>query len=116
MKIGSYAFGRMEINGETVKDDLMVVGDEIKRGWRRKEGHKLYSADLKWIVERDPSFLIIGKGKSGLMSVPEDTRSYLEEKNIRFRALGTEEAVRIFNEKNAEESAGKVAGAFHLTC
>lgn len=116
MKVSSYSFGRMEIDGETVTNDLMIAGSEIKRGWRRKEGHSLRPEDLEWLMDKDPSILIIGTGNSGLMSVLKETESYLKEKGIEFKALRTKDAVREFNEKTEEENPERVAGAFHLTC
>ncbi len=115
MKINSYSFGRMEIDGETVTDDLMVCGEELKIGWWRKEGHNLRPEDLEWVTKREPSFLVIGTGKSGLMSVPRKTKSFLEREGIDFLALPTGEAMDKFNEKTEEEDL-KLAGAFHLTC
>ena len=117
MKINSYSFGSMEINGQSYTDDLMIVGTEIKTGWYRKKGHELNPEDLSWIIDRSPEVLIIGTGKSGLVSVPERTREFLNSKNIEFEMDKTGEAVNLFNAKIQDrDRASKVGGVFHLTC
>ncbi|MFP4588583.1 MAG: Mth938-like domain-containing protein [Candidatus Bipolaricaulota bacterium] len=117
MKIESYSFGNMKIDGKTYSNDLMIVDNEIRPDWYRDKGHSLASDDLKWIIEKAPEVLIVGSGKSGLMKVPQRTRDYLEQKGINYTIERTDQAVEVYNERlDSESRKEKVAGAFHLTC
>ncbi len=112
MKIESYSFGRMVIDGRTYTSDLIVVGDEVFPNWWRKEGHRLQSDDLKTVIEKKPDVLIIGTGAHGIMTVPAETLKYLEEAGIEVISQPTGQAVETFNQITDR----KKAAAFHLTC
>lgn len=114
MKIESYSFGRMRVDGEKYGNDLMICGDSIKSNWVREEGHLLKPKDLEWIVEREPDLLIVGKGSSGRMKLAAGTRSSLQESGVELWLGTTEEAVDYFNSKQVGSEL--VAAAFHLTC
>jgi hypothetical protein len=117
VKIESYSFGKMVVDGRVYRNDLIICGGEVLENWRRESGHTLRKRDLGWLLERDPDLLLIGKGKNGRMSVPEETERELKEAGVKVRIADTEEAVRIFNKKREDSSyRGKLAGAFHLTC
>ncbi|MDH7494218.1 MAG: MTH938/NDUFAF3 family protein [Candidatus Saccharicenans sp.] len=112
MRIESYSFGRLVIEGKTYAADLIIVGEEILPNWWRREGHSLCPEDLKLIIERKPEILVIGTGAYGAMDVPYETEKFLEEEGIEIIWKPTGEAVDIFN----SISGRKKAGAFHLTC
>lgn len=114
LKVESYSFGRMIIDGQNYRNDLMICGDEIKSNWVRKEGHLLKSDDLGWIVEKEPDLLIVGKGSSGRMKIEERTRSRLKERGIEVWSDKTDEAVDYFNSK--QDGGELVSAAYHLTC
>ena len=40
LKIETYSFGRMIIDGKKYGNDLMICGDSVKSNWVRKEGHR----------------------------------------------------------------------------
>ncbi len=117
MKIQSYSFGEMIIDGERYNNDLMIVGEEIQTNWYRKRGHNLYPEDINWILNRDPGLLIIGQGKSGRMRVSNEIQHLLNDKHIQFQIAPTGEAVKYFNNAHKNEDKSQtIAGAFHLTC
>ncbi|MEM2917893.1 MAG: MTH938/NDUFAF3 family protein [Candidatus Altiarchaeota archaeon] len=115
MKIDSYKFGRIVINGKEYKKDLIILPDRIRENWFRKEGHELCLEDIPEIFENkyENFTLIIGTGYNGLMQVPEDVIKRIKAKGIDVIIKTTNEAVKIFNEKAGKE---KVIAAFHLTC
>ena len=47
MKIDSYSFGRIVINGKTYTSDVIIFPDKVDASWWRKEGHLLQLADGK---------------------------------------------------------------------
>jgi len=112
MKIESYSFGRMVIDGRTYTSDLIIVGDEVFPNWWRKEGHRLQPEDLKTVIEKKPDVLVIGIGAHGIMTVPVETIMYLEEAGIEVICQPTGQAVESFNQITGREKAA----AFHLTC
>ncbi|MFP4622080.1 MAG: Mth938-like domain-containing protein [Bacteroidales bacterium] len=113
--IQEYGFGKMVIDGETYKQDLIITRDGVIPEWWRNKGHQLQLDDLKEVLEtHKPDILVVGKGQFGMMSIEQDITDYLHEKNISLEHKKTGKAVQIFNKLFNE---GKnVVGAFHLTC
>lgn len=113
-QVDSYEFGRIVINGEEYRNDIIVLRDELITDWWRKESHSLHPEDLEQLLERDFNVLVVGTGNSGRMKVPDKVLEFLEEKGIEIVVLETSKAVKEFNIllKNNENPAG----AFHLTC
>ncbi|MGE5301141.1 MAG: Mth938-like domain-containing protein [Acidobacteriota bacterium] len=113
MHIDDYAFGKIVIDGQSYTSDVIIYPDRVDASWWRKEGHTLREADLSDILAEAPEILVIGTGFSGVMQVPEQTANFLKSKGIGVYIEKTGRAVQLFNEKKA---AGKIIGAFHLTC
>ncbi len=111
--IDSYEFGRIVINGKRYDSDLIVFSDKVRSGWWRKEGHRLHVEDLKDVLEVKPEVLVVGTGYSGLMTVPPETRKYVESEGIELMAQKTTEACETFNRL---VKSRKVVAALHLTC
>ena len=111
--IGSYDFGRITVDGKCYSTDLLVFPDEIKTGWRRKEGHRLQIADLKEVLEAKPEVLVVGTGYSWMMDVPPETRRSIESEGIQLIVQKTAEACQTFNQLIESR---KVVAALHLTC
>ena len=121
MRIDSYSFGVMKVDGAEYRGDLIVFAsrgagapDKVRSNWWRKEGHSLAIEDLDDVLAFKPDILVIGKGASGLMKVPASTQETLQEQGIEVVATNTGRAWGIFNEQIG--AGKKVAGAFHLTC
>lgn len=114
MKIDSYSFGRMKVEGKEYTNDLIIYPDKIETDWWRKEGHSLCLDDLKDVIGYKPDCLIVGQGANSQMSVPGQIKNRLEEKGIKVLSGPTEKMYKIFNQYI--EKGKKVAGAFHLTC
>ncbi len=114
MHIDSYEFGRIVIGGRTYTPDCLIVSDAVRPNWWRKQGHLLCPEDLSQVIEAAPSIVVIGAGASAMMRVPDQSRKFLEQQNIRVEVLDTKRAVARFNELSL---AGEpVAAALHLTC
>jgi hypothetical protein len=111
--IDSYEFGRIVINGKRYDSDLIVFSDKVRSGWWRKEGHRLHVEDLKEVLEVKPEVLVVGTGYSGLMTVPPETRKYIESTGIELMVQKTTEACETFNRL---VKSRKVVAALHLTC
>ncbi len=114
MRIDSYSFGVMKVNGAEYRTDLIVFPDRVRSDWWRKQGHILAIEDLDDVLDFKPEVLIVGKGISGLMQIPASTKKALQEKGIGLIAENTGRAWQLFNEQI--QKGKKVVGAFHLTC
>ena len=114
MRIESYEFGRIWIDGREYRNDVIVFPDRVLPEWWRKDGHSLAMEDLGPVVISGPDLLIVGRGAYGVMRIPEETREALQKKQIQLIDETTEKAIQIFNK---ETERGSIAvGAFHLTC
>ncbi|KXA92432.1 hypothetical protein AKJ64_03175 [candidate division MSBL1 archaeon SCGC-AAA259E17] len=113
MPIESYSFGNIVIDGEKYTNDVIVFPNGVKDNWWRKEGHSLHPEDIEDVVDRDPDVLIVGTGAYGKVSIPSDTREYIESRGIELVAEKTREAVETLRDIKDEE---KAVAALHLTC
>jgi hypothetical protein len=112
--IESYDFGRISVNGIVYTKDVIVTGEKTIAGWIRKEGHLLQVADIRQAIEEcAPEIAIVGTGYDGMMSVPEETRLYLQKKGIELFVEKTRDACDLFNELSTNRRA---LAALHLTC
>lgn len=114
MRIDSYSFGVMKVDGKEYRQDLIVFPDKVRSSWWRRQGHSLAIEDLQDILEFKPELLIIGTGDSGMMEIPAATEKALQDAGIEVIAQNTGQACSIFNEQI--KKGRKVVGAFHLTC
>lgn len=113
MKINSYSFGTIEVDGKRFDSDIIIYPDRIDGSWWRREGHDLALEDIESILDYKPDVLIIGTGYSGVMRVSPEIRKEIESRGIKIVVEMTGDATRIFNEISGKK---KVVGAFHLTC
>jgi hypothetical protein len=113
MMIEHYSFGRITIDGKTYTSDVIIYPGRVDSSWWRKEGHKLQIEDLKDVIEATPQILIVGTGAYGVMQVPKETLSFLQEKGIDVRIERTDKAVELFNKLRKGKTA---IAALHLTC
>ncbi|HYR02765.1 MAG TPA: MTH938/NDUFAF3 family protein, partial [Syntrophobacteria bacterium] len=104
----------MSVKGQTHRNDLKIIGDQVIGDWWRIEGHAVHEADIADILAAPVDVLVVGTGDAGRMQITPAAGRALERQGIQVLALPTGQAVGAFN---ALRSQGKrVAGAFHLTC
>ncbi|MHA1266628.1 MAG: Mth938-like domain-containing protein [Candidatus Helarchaeota archaeon] len=113
MRIESYEFGRIVIDGRSYTHDVIIFPNRVEDRWWRKKGHELNKDDINEIVKMAPEILVIGTGNSGLMQVPNDVRTYLKSQGIMIKIEKTQKACEIFNQLAQEK---RVIAALHLTC
>ena len=111
MKIQSYSFGEIIIDGKIHTEDVIIFPGKIESWWRN-ESHKVYPKDIEKIIKEKPDLLIFGNGAYGVMNVNEETKEILKQNNIEFIITKTSEACEIYN----KSSGKKVIAALHLTC
>ncbi|MBL7073958.1 Mth938-like domain-containing protein [candidate division KSB1 bacterium] len=113
MKIESYNFGSIVINGRHYSNDVIIFPDRVEANWWRRSGHELCLQDLEEVLKENPDTLVVGTGASGLMKILPETKTHLESKGIILIIKNTEEACRTFNQIG---DSGRVIAALHLTC
>ena len=113
MKIDSYSFDRIVIDGKAYTSDVIIYPGRIDASWWRKEGHLLQLADLTEALRAKPEVLIIGTGYSGVMRVPRETVDGIARQGIEVKAERTSKAVEEFNELQGKKI---VIAALHITC
>ena len=114
MKIKSYEFGRIEIDGKVYTSDVIIYDDHVNSSWWRKEGHYLQIEDIEEILAVKPDVIIIGTGKFDTMKVSNEVRKELESRGIEFLYSNTDDACNRHNEIFG--SSKRVVTALHLTC
>ena len=114
MRIQSYSFGVMKVDGKEYRQDLIIFPNRVRSNWWRKQGHSLAVEDLRDVIEFKPELLIVGTGDSGMMAIPAPTEKALQDAGIEVIAQNTGQACGIFNEQT--KKGKNVVGAFHLTC
>lgn len=114
MKIDSYGFGKIVIEGAAYSKDVIVMPGRVFSPWWRKDGHSLDPSDLEEVLKDAPEVLVVGTGAMGVMQVPEETMTFLGSRHIEVRVMRTGDAVVEYERLSA--SGKKAAAALHLTC
>jgi hypothetical protein len=113
VKIDSYSFGRIVIDGKTYTSDVIIYPGRVDASWRRKEGHLLLPGDVAEALRAKPDVLVIGTGYSGVMRVPRETVERIASRGIEVKVERTAKAVAAYNDL---EGAKTVIAALHITC
>jgi hypothetical protein len=111
-KLEGYEFGRILVDGEEHRRDLIVLPHRVVRGWWRRNGHALVLEDLDEVLDELPERLVIGTGADGRLTPDPAALEALRDRGIEVDAVPTGEAVRLF----AELDPTRTAAALHLTC
>ena len=113
MKIESFKFGSITIEGKTYTSDVIVYPDRVDDSWSREEEHRPQIREFTDIINAEPDILIIGTGYAGVLSIPDQIRNFLTSKGIEVRVDKTKQAIELFNTLQNSE---KVIAALHITC
>jgi len=111
-RVEGYQFGRVLVDGEEHRRDVIVLPNRVLGGWWRRDGHGLVLEDLEEVLTELPERLVIGTGAYGRLRPDPATIDALRQRGIEVDALPTGEAVRLFAELDPTRSAA----ALHLTC
>ena len=114
MRIETYQFGKMVIDGISYTHDLILHNDKVQSEWWRKRSHHLSLEDIPVLKKEKCDVFIVGTGRFGLMKVDKNVIDYCHQNEIKIIIKDTKSAVDTFNEL---ENKGKhIIAAFHLTC
>jgi hypothetical protein len=62
MKVDSYSFGKIVIQGTVFASDVIIYPSRVDAAWWRNEGHLLQVEDLAEALRTKPGVLVIGTG------------------------------------------------------
>lgn len=114
-RIEAYEFGRITVDGEEHRRDLIVLPERVASNWWRRDGHSLVLEDLDEVVDELPETLIVGCGAHDRLRPDPGVAEALARRGVEMEALPTGAAVRRYGELEAQNPAA-VAAALHLTC
>jgi hypothetical protein len=114
--INHYSFGRMDIDGQSHRDDLAILSDGKIQSWLfDTDSHNIFPTNLKHLISDGIKMLIIGTGYNGLGTLTEETQRYIKQlksRGIKVQVMDTGKAVQLYN---ASPKEGLLA-CFHLNC
>ena len=114
MKIDSYKFGHIVIEGKEYTSDVIIYHNWVDASWMRLEDHRLQPEDITDALNAQPDILIIGTGYAGVLMVPKEIATYIESHTIDVRIEKTGKAVELYN---SLLGTNKYAiAALHITC
>jgi hypothetical protein len=115
MRIDSYSFGGIRIDGRHYSKDVILLSGEVTSPWWREAGGHVYAVcDLEEVLAAAPEVVVLGTGCYGRVVIPEETRRAFSEVGSEIVVERTGEAVKRFNQ--LAEAGRDVAAALHLTC
>lgn len=110
MRIDGFAFGSIVINGEEHKQDVFVTNDSVEE---KESSHIITKDDIDKALLNEPDFIIIGRGTSGMVDIPDEIKGMVVQNNVELIEGKTPDAIKDFNKLKGKN---KVVGIFHLTC
>ncbi len=115
MKIDSYSFGRIQIDGKDYASDVVLLGEDVKSPWWREAGGHVYAVeDFEELLAAAPDVVVLGTGYFGRVKVLDETLTALAEAGSEIVVERTGGAVECFN--RFVDEGRDVAAALHLTC
>jgi hypothetical protein len=115
VKIDSYSFGNIRIDGRDYSRDVVLLGDHVISPWWREAGGHVYAVeDFSELLEAAPEVVVLGTGYFGRVKVLDETIKALAKAGSEIVVEKTGGAVEYYNRFAAE--GRDVAAALHLTC
>ncbi len=110
MRIEKFSFGTVVINGNEYKQDVFVTNDSVEE---KENSHKITKDDLDKILLYEPDIVVIGRGTSNNVEIPDEIKVMLAQNNIKLIDGKTPDVIEKFNKL---VSKNKIVGILHLTC
>jgi hypothetical protein len=110
-KINSSTFGSITVDNATYDHDIYIFpSGKVEE---RKYGHTFTKDQVEHVLKENPDVIVTGKGTSGLASLSNDARAFLENEGIEIIEARTPDIKDKFNKLNETR---KVAAIIHVTC
>jgi hypothetical protein len=113
MRIDSYSFGRIEVDGVFYSKDVIILTDRVvSPWWRDAGGHVFAPLDLADVIAAKPEAVVLGTGSFGRVTVLPELLQQMSGSEVVVERTGR--AVDIFN--RLSDDGRDVVAALHLTC
>jgi hypothetical protein len=115
MKFTGFSFGKLSVDGEKYKKDLVIDRGEVRKRKKRRSkkyrqlyGHTPLSLDenIPWKCKR----LVVGTG-GGALPIMDDVRREAKRRHVELIAVPTKKALELLTRAPAKTNA-----VLHLTC
>lgn len=110
-------WGKVEIDSNRVfKDAVLFPGGASEWDWNETNTHHqpgIMPADVEKLLDNGAEYIILSKGYYERLDTAPPTFQLLDEKNIPYKQLQTEEAVSAYNRVRKEKPVGAL---IHSTC
>ena len=111
IKVDSFIFGSIIINGRKFGDDVTVAWDgEVIT---KKSAHAFSVNDLRDMLIKAPEVVIIGTGTAGQVKIDPNVQITAGVEGVELIIKPTAQAIEEFNRQSKRR---KVIASFHLTC
>ena len=113
LKIDSYRHGRIEVDGKTYEQDIVIVGNRVLlcyQSYKRK--HRLNRAYIERLLSFEPEILIIGLGAGSNLGLTRKAFALLGESGVEWHVRPTKGAAKLYNKLRREK---RVVAVLHLT-
>ena len=115
MRIDSYSFGAIRIDGVEYSHDVILYREHATSPWWREAGSHVFAPpDLEQLIESGPETVVLGTGYFGRVRVQDDTVSAFADQGTKVVVEKTGRAVEEYN--RLVDEGVDVAAALHLTC
>ena len=112
--IENYTFGRIVVDGATYTNDIKIIDNTVIPEWWRKSGHTVAPADVSDLVDSQTDYVVIGKGKPGMMRTTEEVKRLFKDHGMILIEEKTSRAIKTYNQ--LIQQGKSVCAGFHLTC
>jgi len=118
-RIRHVSWGTLEVEGGEApfKDAKLYPGGARAWDWNETgTSHTpgIQPADVEELLEQGAEVVVLSRGMNERLQVMDETLQRLDEAGVTAHVLETEQAVRTYNELQAE--GVRVGGLFHSTC
>lgn len=110
LRIDKFSFGKIKVNGKEYRQDVFVTNESVEK---RQSSHTITRDDIDKALLIEPDFILIGKGTTGRVEIPEEIRGLVAKNNIELIEGRTTDVIEYFNKL---KNKSKIVGIFHLTC
>jgi len=117
-RITHLSWGQIEVDGQgsAFKDAKLFPGGAREWDWRETDTRHvpgIQPADIEELLKNGAQVVILSRGIDKRLQVCSETLQMLNDRNITFHILQSEEAVQLYNKLRENK---RVGGLFHSTC
>ena len=118
-RIEEISWGSIRVRGPdaSYKDAKLFPGGSREWDWNETGTEHvpgIQPADVEELLAHGARVVVLSRGMNRRLRVQDETLRRLEEEGVEVHVAPTEEAVRLYNEKQEEREP--VGGLFHSTC